>query len=82
MTNCERYRKPKSRLQVNICRSHMQFLKQEQKRLKLQYGLNVSQAEIVEILIEQHKLRVMQVGDEDPDSLIWFYRKLKGLDSD
>ncbi len=80
MPNCERYRK--SKFYLRIGHSHARFLSQEQKRLRTQYGIKLSHSEIVEVLIEQHKLRFMQVGDEDPDSLIWFYRNLKGLDSD
>jgi hypothetical protein len=78
--NCERYRK--SKLIIRIGHSHARFLSQEQKRLRTQYGIKLSQGEIVEVLIEQHKLRFIQVAEEDPDSLIWFYRNLKGLDSD
>lgn len=82
MTDAEHYRKPKANIGIRIGRAHRQFLGQERKRLKLQYGLNVSDAEIIEVLIEQHKMRVMQIGSEDPDSLIWFYRKLHGGSDD
>lgn len=61
---------------ISISRLHRQFLEQERRRLKDEYGIVVTWSEIVQGLIEQHKMRMIQMASENSDSVAWFYSYL------
>jgi len=57
------------------------FMQQERSRLKTQYGLNVTNHDIIRTLLEQHRLRVMNAAEEDK-AMLWYYQKLEDLERD
>ena len=61
---------------VTLLRAHAQFLEQERRRLKDEHGLVVSLSEVVQGLIEMHKMRMKQLASDDPESVAWFHRYL------
>lgn len=57
------------------------FLEQEKSRLRTQYGLVVSNPDIVRVLLEQHRLRVVSAAGED-EAILWYHQKLKEREID
>jgi hypothetical protein len=66
----------KRMVQIRMPRAHLEFLEKERRRLKTSYGINVSIPELIEGLVELHKMRMIQLATRDRDSVAWFHRLL------
>lgn len=44
--------------------------------MKDKYGLRMSAPQIVQALIEQHRLKIKMMATEDPESVHWFYKRM------
>lgn len=51
-------------------------LSQEKVRLRREYGLTLSSKDIIAALIEQHRLRMLDVAD-DENAELWYYQHLR-----
>lgn len=58
------------------------MLHQERLRLRQEYGVKLSVSEIVQVLIEQHRLRLQVVASEDSDARWWMHQIIADLDKD
>lgn len=66
----------KRSLLIHLSRGQSQLIDQERQRLKDRYGLRMSGPQIVQALIEQHRLKIKMMATEDPESVHWFYRRM------
>jgi hypothetical protein len=69
-------------LVVQLTYEQSQLLQQEQLRLQQDYGIRLNASEIVQILIEEHRLRLQVVASEDSDARWWMYQTIADLDDD
>lgn len=66
----------KRALVIQLTRGQSQLIDQERQRLKDLYGLRMSGSQIVQTLLEQHRLKIKMMANEDPESVHWFYRRM------
>lgn len=52
------------------------MIDQERLRLRSEYGVKLSGNEIVQLLIEMHRLRLQVVAAEESDARWWMHRML------
>jgi len=72
---------PKELLVLMTCEQN-RLLHQEQLRLRQEYGVRLSLSEVVQVLIEQHRLRLQVVASEDSDARWWMHQVIADLDKD
>lgn len=52
------------------------MIDQERLRLRQEYGVKLSGNEIIQLLIEMHRVRLQVVASEESDARWWMYRML------
>lgn len=58
------------------------MIDQERLRLRQEYGVKLSGNEIIQALIEMHRLRLQVVASEESDARWWMYQTLADQDED
>lgn len=61
---------------ITLTREQGQLIDQEKLRLKREYGVALSANEIIQLLIEMHRLRLQVVASESSDAKWWMYKRL------
>jgi len=67
---------------VYLTREQGQLIDQEKRRLAEEYGVKLSGNEIIQVLIEMHRLRLQTMAAEDSDARWWMYRMLVDHDEE
>ena len=67
----------KRHVSVYLLPSHVEFLTQERKRLQKELGIKVTLNELLQCLVEQHRLRWIAMATHDADSVPWMYRHMR-----
>ena len=73
---------PNTQVTISLTREQAQLLDQERLRLREDYDIRLSRTEIVQLLIETHRLRLQMVASEDSDAKWWKYNMLVQRDDD
>lgn len=61
---------------IRLTRGQSQLIDQEKRRLREKYKIKISDTEFIQILMEQHRLKMKMMATDDPDSVHWFYRQM------
>jgi hypothetical protein len=67
---------------VYLTREQAQMIDQERLRLRQEYGVKLSGNEIIQVLIEMHRLRLQVVASEESDARWWMHQMLADQDED
>lgn len=70
------------RVALNITRDQASFLEQECKRLEDKIGKRFTVGELIQVLIEQHRVKMQMVSEADPENICWMHRWLADHPSD
>lgn len=63
---------------VYLTREQAQMIDQERLRLRSEYDVKLSGNEIIQVLIEMHRLRLQVVAEENSDARWWMHHLLTG----
>lgn len=64
------------KLSYNVTWDQAQFLEQECKRLEDVTGKRFSIGEVIQVLVEQHRVKMQMVADADPENVCWMHKWL------
>ena len=70
------------RVVLNVTREQASFLEQECKRLERKVGKRFSIGEVVQVLVESHRVKMQMVAEADPENICWMHRWLADHPSD